>query len=88
MKKHTKKQPGSKGSGRTAGSFSFVTVTLKDLNAKFADQTQPIVISRKFAQNVGFENLNSFPVQTITGKIEGLTPDTKIAAEVIDFDKE
>jgi len=74
-----------KGSGRTPGSFSFVKITLADLNAKFADQTTPIVVGRKFAESAGFTGLISNPAKNIYGAIQGLTPATAVASTVIDL---
>jgi hypothetical protein len=75
------------GSGRTKGSFSFVKVSLKDLQSKIADQDSAIIIiSRKWAEQVGFTNIHSAPVTDITGSIEGQTPNTKIAAKVQELD--
>lgn len=76
-----------KGSGRTKGSFSFVKVSLEDLQSKVADTKTPmIVISRKWAEQVGFTNIKSAPAVDIAGSIEGQTPATKIAAKVQELD--
>jgi hypothetical protein len=54
-----------KGSGRTKGSYSFATVTLAELNAKFAPDTK-IVIGRKWGQVVGFNGLTqSVPLKPL-----------------------
>ena len=46
------KKTRKKGSGRTKGATSFVTVTLDQLNETLKPQAT-IVISRRFAENVG-----------------------------------
>ena len=74
------------GSGRTKGSFSFVKITLAELNAKFADQTTPIVVGRKFAEGVGFAGLTAAPANQTMDSIQGQTPATKVGAKVTDLD--
>lgn len=46
------KKARKKGSGRTKGATSFVTVTLNQLNETLKPQAT-IIISRRFAENVG-----------------------------------
>lgn len=75
-----------KGSGRTKGSFSFVKITLADLKAKFADDTTPIVVSRKWAEACSFTNLVANPANTTLDSIQGQTPATHVAATVTDLD--
>jgi hypothetical protein len=70
------------GSGRTKGSFSFVTVSLADLKANFADDTQKIVIGRKWAEQCGFNIQATTPATDILGKIQGETPATQAAVTV------
>ena len=77
-----------KGSGRTKGSFSFVKVPLADLTAKFADVTTPVVVSRKWAESVGFAGLVSNPANSTYAAIVGTTPETKVAAVVSDLNAE
>lgn len=76
------------GSGRTAGSFSFVKIPLKDLRAKFADETTMIVVGRKWAESVGFEGLTAAPAKNITESIQGQTPESKVQAKIVDLDNE
>ena len=71
-----------KGSGRTKGSFSFVKVTLAELQAKFADPNQPIVIGRKWAEEVGFTGLSSSPANQTMESIAGQTPKSAVTATV------
>jgi hypothetical protein len=73
-----------KGSGRTVGSFSFVNLTLQQLNDKFADKTTPIRVSRKFAQEMGFKDLVSKPANALVGDVEGVTPTTQASVTVTD----
>lgn len=75
------------GSGRTKGSFSFVKISLADLNSKFADQTTPIVVSRKWAEQVGFSGLVANPANATLDTIQGLTPATQVAATVTNLDE-
>jgi len=75
------------GSGRTKGSFSFVTVKLSDLNAKFADQNTPIVVSRKFAETVGFTGLTAKPANNTLDSIQGQTPQSAVTATVHNLDE-
>lgn len=73
------------GSGRTKGSFSFVLITLEQLNAKFNDQTTPVKVSRKWAQECGFANLVSGKAGELTAQVQGKTPETKIEATEVDL---
>lgn len=74
------------GSGRTTGSYSFVSVTLEDLNNKFADKSTPIVIGRKWAEMVSIKGKPAAPAGKIMDKIEGTTEETKPQVKVRDFD--
>jgi hypothetical protein len=74
-----------KGSGRTHGSFSFVKLTIAELRAKFADETTPIVVSRKWAETVGFSGLVAKSASKTTDSIQGETPNTKVAAKVVEL---
>ena len=76
-----------KGSGRTKGSFSFVKITLADLNAKFADATTPIVASRKWAESCGFTGLVANPANATLDSIQGQTPATHVTATVTNLDE-
>lgn len=78
-----------KGSGRTKGSFSFVKLSLNDLMNKIgADKTTPVIVSRKWAEVLGFQGLVCGPAGAINDSIEGQTPATKITAKVVDLDAE
>jgi hypothetical protein len=70
------------GSGRTKGSFSFVAVTLADLKAKFADDTQKVIVGRKWAEQCGFDVSTTTSATNILGKIQGETPATQAAVTV------
>jgi len=76
-----------KGSGRTKGSFSFVKITLADLNSKFADATTPCVVSRKWAESCGFTGLIANPANSTLDSIQGQTPATHVAATVTNLDE-
>lgn len=75
-----------KGSGRTKGSFSFVTLSLAELNAKLINPDTKVMVGRKFAEQHGFTGMTCAPVSTLYGKIAGSTPATKVAATVTDLD--
>lgn len=49
--------PRKSGSGRPSGGTSFVEISLAELNAKFADQNTPIVVGRKWAEVIGFQDM-------------------------------
>jgi hypothetical protein len=72
------------GAGRTHGSFSFIVVTLGELNAKFSDPSTPIKVSRK-QMELYFPDKATKPVQKLTKSIDGLSPETEVASKVIDF---
>ena len=74
-----------KGAGRTRGSFSFVMIPLADLNAKIADQTTPIKVSRLFAQTLGFQ-VTSAPANELTKAIEGKQPGTGVETKEVTLD--
>lgn len=76
-----------KGSGRTKGSFSFVKIPLADLNAKFADMTTPVVVSRKWAESCGFTGLIANPANATLDSIAGQTPATHVTATVTNLDE-
>ena len=75
------------GSGRTKGSFSFVTLTLGELNEKFKDPSQVVIVGRKWAEPL-FPNKISAPIQTINGKIAGESPETRIPVKVTNFNED
>ena len=74
------------GSGRTKGSFSFVKVSLQALNDKFADKSTSIVVSRKFAETVGFTGLIANPANHTLESIAGAVPDNTVAVKVTNLD--
>lgn len=45
----------SNGRGRTKGSFSFTTMTLKDLQAQLGADAN-VVLSRKWVESIGLKN--------------------------------
>lgn len=83
-KAKTIKRPGS---GRTKGSFSFVKLTVADLCSKFKDNAI-VVVSRKWAEANGFENLKTTNAANLFGSIEGTTAATRVAATVVNLDEE
>jgi hypothetical protein len=52
---NTQSQTKGAGRGRTKGSFSFVTVSLQELAEKLNGQAS-VVVSRKWAENIGLAN--------------------------------
>lgn len=73
------------GAGRTKGSYSFVKIPISAILSKFADQTTPIVVSRKWAEACGFEGYAANPMKDTMGSIEGKTPETKVNVAVEEF---
>lgn len=73
------------GSGRTIGSFSYVLITLEQLNQKFNDKTTPIKVSRTWAQECGFPNLVSGRAGELTAQVQGKTPESKIEATEVEL---
>jgi hypothetical protein len=66
------------GSGRTKGSFSFVAVPLEEIMKKLgSDTSTPIVVGRKWAEQLGFSIKTTTDAKHITGSIEGTTPATQ-----------
>jgi hypothetical protein len=76
------------GSGRTKGSYSFVTISITDLLAKFNDQTTPVIVSRKWAEQVGFKNIESRKANETVSRIDGRLPDSKVETKIRDFNTE
>lgn len=79
----TERRPGS---GRTKGSYSFIRIKLSDLTGKFIDPEMPVIISRKWAEQVGLAVESTTDAGHLFGTIEGTTPTTKIGVNVIEFD--
>lgn len=73
------------GAGRTKGSYSFVKIPIASLLAKFADQSTPVVVSRKWAEACGFEGYAANPMKDTMVSIEGKTPETKVNVAVEEF---
>lgn len=76
--------PRKQGSGRTAGSYSFVKIPLSQILAKFADKETPITVGRKWAEMCGFQIAETTDANHLYQQIQGATPDTKVEAEVIE----
>ena len=75
------------GSGRTKGAFSFVILSLADLQAKLgADPTTPVKVSRLWAEQLGFKNLTTGAANDLTGKTEGLLPVNKVGVKAVELD--
>jgi hypothetical protein len=74
------------GSGRTKGSFSFVKIPLSQIADKFKDVQTPVVVSRKWAESVGFTGLTAQAANHTLSSIEGTTPAAAAPATVVDFD--
>lgn len=76
------------GSGRTKGSFSFVKIPLSEIANKFKDNGTPIVVSRKWAESVGFSGLTAQAANHTLTSIQGTEPAATAPATVVDFDKQ
>lgn len=76
-----------KGSGRTKGSFSFVKIPIETLCAKLSPDVL-VVVSRKWAEAVGFDGLVANPANNTYASIPGQTPETRVAATVTDLDNQ
>lgn len=76
-----------KGSGRTTGSFSFVKIKMADLKSRVGDEAECIV-SRKWAEQLGFTNIIAAPAKELIHSVEGTTLQTKATVNVVDFDKD
>lgn len=75
------------GSGRTKGSYSFVLASIEDLTGKIADhKTRMIKISRKQAEELGLNSLISMGIKELGGKIDGVTPATKVEQKLHVFE--
>lgn len=75
-----------KGSGRTAGAVSYVTITLAELQRKFADTSTPITVRRKWAEACGFTNDNVSAANTTGITIPGKDTQTQVAASVTELE--
>ena len=73
------------GSGRTKGSFSFVSLTLAQLNSTLTDPNTPVIVSRKFAEGAGFKNLTAKSASDTLGAVVGTNPASAVAVKVSDF---
>ncbi len=70
------------GSGRTKGSYSFVLITMADLQKKFADPSQPVQVGRKWAEMQGFVAPKMSDAKHLFDAIQGTTETTRIKARV------
>lgn len=72
------------GSGRTHGSYTLCTTTMKELAARFPHPDHPIVIGAKFAAMNGIPHTAGVAA-VITGSIVGKTPQTAVVSQVVDL---
>lgn len=70
-----------KGSGRTKGSFSFVSIPMTDLTAKL-NPTSVVVVSRKYAESIGFTGLKVTNAADTLESIQGTNPQTAATVTV------
>lgn len=73
------------GSGRTKGSFSFVLLTLQQLNDKFNDKSTPVKVGRKWAEECGFANLSTARAGDLTAQTQGQTPSSTIEVKEVEL---
>lgn len=82
-----KKKITRKGAGRTKGSFSFVPMTMEQLNKKFAGLPDlKLLVSRKQMEAFGVDNLVTGSATDLTFSISGQTEETKVKVNEIDLD--
>ena len=73
------------GAGRKAGSFSFVPISLADLNSKFADKSVKILASRKQMELLGFTGLTTGRVSELNESISGQSTETQVKVATTEF---
>ena len=73
------------GAGRKIGSFSFVPISLADLNSKFLDKTVKILASRKQMEALGFSNLTTGKISELTQSIAGQSAETAPKINAVEF---
>ena len=73
------------GAGRTKGSFSFVPMTLADLNSKLADKSAKILVSRKQMESFGFTGLITGTAGDLTASIAGQSAETAVKINAVEF---
>lgn len=69
------------GSGRKAGSFSFVTVPLSSLNNLFKDPEVPVIVSRLWCEQVGIKDAKAMDAGHLHDSIQGTTPSTAVSVK-------
>lgn len=74
-----------KGAGRTKGSFSFVSITMKELNLQIPNEDETVIVSRKFAESRGIRGLPSEPAGIMSGRLAGKAPGTEVKVKAIEL---
>ena len=73
------------GAGRVKGSFSFVPISLADLNSKFLDKTVKILASRKQMEALGFQGLTTGKISELNESIAGQSAETTPKINAVEF---
>ena len=73
------------GAGRRAGSFSFVPISLANLNSKFLDKTVKILASRKQMEALGFQGLTTGRIGELNEAISGQSAETTVKVATTEF---
>tara|TARA_Y100000310_G_scaffold317078_1_gene369535 strand:- start:939 stop:1211 length:273 start_codon:yes stop_codon:yes gene_type:complete len=82
-------KPRKKGSGRTAGSTSFVEVSLRELN-RVLKEDAVIIIGRKYAEALRLDSKkvesNVDVIESVTSAVELKTADLTVDDSVLELD--
>ena len=73
------------GAGRVKGSFSFVPISLADLNSKFLDKTVKILASRKQMEMLGFTGLTTGRISELNESISGQSAEATVKVVTTEF---
>ncbi len=73
------------GAGRIKGSFSFVPISLADLNSKFLDKTVKILASRKQMEALGFTNMTTGRISELNEAIAGQSAESAVKVNAVEF---
>lgn len=72
------------GSGRTHGTFTLGTTTMKELTSRFIHPDHPIVMGTKFMEAHGIPYTTGVAAR-VTGSVVGKTPQTAVVSQVVDL---
>ena len=74
-----------KGAGRTKGSFSFVSLSQAQMQQKIADPNFKWLVSRKQAENLGFENLVTSRASELQEAVASQAEESKVPVSTTDL---